>query len=56
MSRRARLALPDVPLYIIQRGKNRQACFYVDEDYRFYRDWLREHADKQAAAFTPTFL
>ena len=46
MPRRARLALPNVPLHIIQRGNNRQACFYAEEDYRFYLDWLREHADK----------
>ena len=46
MPRRARLALPNVPLHIIQRGNNRQACFYADEDYRFYLDWLREYADK----------
>ncbi len=46
MPRRARLALPNVPLHIIQRGNNRQACFYADQDYRFYLDWLREHADK----------
>ncbi|RFC34098.1 MAG: hypothetical protein DID90_2727554819 [Candidatus Nitrotoga sp. LAW] len=38
MPRRARLALPNVPLHIIQRGNNRQACFYADEDYRFYLD------------------
>lgn len=46
MPRRARLALPNVPLHIIQRGNNGQACFYADADYRFYLDWLREHADK----------
>lgn len=46
MPRRARLALPNVPLHIIQRGNNRQACFFADEDYRFYRDWLSEHATK----------
>jgi putative transposase len=46
MPRRARLALPNVPLHIIQRGNNRQACFYANEDYRFYLDWLREYADK----------
>ncbi|MGF1545802.1 MAG: transposase [Thiotrichales bacterium] len=40
------MALPNVPFHIIQRGNNRQACFYADEDYRFYLDWLREHADK----------
>lgn len=46
MPRRARLSLPNVPQHIIQRGNNRQACFYADEDYRFYLDWLREHAGK----------
>lgn len=46
MPRRPRLVLPNVPLHIIQRGNNRQACFYADEDYRFYLDWLREHAAK----------
>ena len=46
MPRRARLALPNVSLHIIQRGNNRQACFFADEDYRFYLDWLTEHAAK----------
>jgi putative transposase len=46
MPRRARLVLPNVPLHIIQRGNNRQACFFADEDYRFYLDWLAEHASK----------
>jgi REP element-mobilizing transposase RayT len=46
LPRRARLSLPHVPLHIIQRGNNRQACFFADEDYRFYLDWLSKHADK----------
>ncbi|MDO9598384.1 MAG: transposase [Azoarcus sp.] len=46
MPRRARLALPGVPLHIIQRGNNRQACFFADEDYRFYLEWLGEYAAK----------
>ena len=46
MPRRARLALPGVPLHLIQRGNNRQACFFADEDYRFYLDWLGDHAGK----------
>ena len=46
MPRRARLVLPNVPLHIIQRGNNRQACFFADEDYRFYLDGLTEHAGK----------
>lgn len=46
MPRRARLALPGVPLHLIQRGNNRQACFFADEDYRLYLDWLAEYAGK----------
>jgi putative transposase len=38
--------LPNVPLHIIQRGNNRHACFYADEDYRRYLDWLHQYADK----------
>ncbi|MDP1613218.1 MAG: transposase [Sulfuritalea sp.] len=44
MPRRPRLALPNVPLHIIQRGNNRQACFVADEDCRFYLDWLHDYA------------
>ncbi|SCX86773.1 transposase [Nitrosospira sp. Nsp13] len=46
MPRRARLVLPNIPLHIIQRGNNRQACFFTDEDYSIYLDWLAEHASK----------
>jgi len=46
MPRRPRLSLPGVPLHIIQRGNNRQACFFADEDFRFYLDWLGEYAAK----------
>lgn len=46
MPRRARLSLPNVPVHIIQRGNNRQACFFADEDCRNYLDWLGEYAGK----------
>ncbi len=46
MPRRPRLAPPGVPLHLIQRGNNRQACFFADEDYRFYLEWLTEYASK----------
>jgi putative transposase len=35
-----------VPLHLIQRGNNRQACFFATEDYRFYLDWLMKYAGK----------
>lgn len=46
MPRRARVTLPGIPLHVIQRGNNRQPCFFADEDYRFYLDWLGEYAEK----------
>lgn len=46
MPRRPRLVLPDVPMHVIQRGNNRQACFVATEDYLRYLDWLGEYADR----------
>jgi len=36
--------MPGVPVHIIQRGNNRQACFYADEDYQLYLEWLQDYA------------
>ena len=36
MPRKPRLSLAGAPQHIIQRGNNRQATFFVDEDFRFY--------------------
>ena len=44
MPRRARIILPNTPMHLIQRGNNRQACFFADEDYQFYLEWLAEYA------------
>ncbi|MEQ1601371.1 MAG: transposase [Methylophilaceae bacterium] len=46
MPRRPRIILPNVPQHLIQRGNNRQACFYADEDYLSYLEWLKEYSDK----------
>lgn len=43
MPRRSRIIVPGVPLHIIQRGNNRQACFFAEDDYLFYLDWLAEY-------------
>src|SRR5687767_13304379 len=42
MPRRARLRLAGLPLHLIQRGNNRSACFYADEDYALYLHHLKE--------------
>jgi putative transposase len=50
MPRRPRIIIPGTPLHIIQRGNNRQACFFTDEDYLFYLDWLKEYSKKSKCA------
>lgn len=50
MPRRARLLLPSVPLHLIQRGNNRSACFYAEEDYLFYLDNLKLQAEQHGCA------
>lgn len=44
MPRRPRIVVPNIPLHIIQRGNNKQACFFSNEDYLFYLQWLEEYA------------
>jgi len=49
--RRPRLRVADVPFHVIQRGNNRQACFFRDEDYQRYLDDLRTQARKDVSEF-----
>lgn len=42
MPRRPRIQLDGVPLHIVQRGHNREPCFYGEEDYQSYLHWLSE--------------
>jgi len=44
MPRRSRHFIPGIPLHIIQRGNNRQACFFRERDYIIYLDKLREYS------------
>ena len=46
MARLPRIDLADVPQHIIQRGNNRQACFFAAEDYRVYLKSLLLAAQK----------
>ena len=46
MARLARLNLPGVPQHVIQRGNNRDACFYEEQDYKVYLDKLKEYSRK----------
>jgi putative transposase len=42
MPRRPRIHLAGLPLHIVQRGHNREACFFTEDDYHTYRHWLGE--------------
>jgi putative transposase len=42
MPRRSRIHLAGLPLHIVQRGHNREACFFAEDDYHAYRHWLGE--------------
>ena len=46
MARLPRISPPGIPVHLIQRGNNRQACFISEEDHSAYADWLKEYARK----------
>lgn len=46
MPRGPRLVLPDVPLHLVQRGVNRQPCFFAPRDYADYLRLLSVFADE----------
>jgi putative transposase len=50
MPRRPRIHLPGLPLHIVHRGHNRDACFFAEEDFQAYRHWLGEALKESGAA------
>lgn len=42
MPRRTRIHIDGLPLHIVQRGHNRAACFFDDQDRHAYLGWLHE--------------
>ena len=44
MARKPRFQLPGIPQHIVQRGNNREPCFYTDDDYHRYLHDLYEAA------------
>jgi len=40
MARKPRIFLPGVPQHVVQRGNNREPCFFSEEDYRYYLECL----------------
>lgn len=50
MARLPRLSLPEIPQHVIQRGNNRSACFFAEDDYRYYLDCLQDAAERYGVA------
>lgn len=46
MPRQPRVFMEGMPCHVIQRGNNRQACFFDVSDYEFYLECLQEGSDK----------
>ena len=46
MARLERITPVGIPVHIVQRGNNRQACFVSDEDYGAYAGWLKDYSKK----------
>ena len=40
MPRKPRMYMAGMPCHVIQRGNNREACFFSEQDYLFYLDCL----------------
>ncbi len=47
MPRRPRVHLDGVPLHLVQRGHNRGACFFDEQDYLAYLGWLGEALERE---------
>jgi len=50
MPRKPRMYLPGIPCHIIQRGNNREACFYAEQDYQFYLECLADACRRYGVA------
>lgn len=50
MPRPTRIDIPGIPQHIIQRGNDRQPCFFADADYLRYRADVREIALREGCA------
>ncbi len=50
MARKPRIDLGGLTYHLVQRGNNRDACFYAEQDYRFYLDCIEQASDKYEVA------
>jgi len=50
MARLERLTPVNIPVHVILRGNNRQACFVCNDDHGFYAGLLKEYSKKYKVA------
>ena len=50
MPRKPRMYLPDLPFHIVQRGNNRDATFFAEQDYHFYLECLYDASIRYGVA------
>ena len=50
MPRRARMYVPGLPYHVVQRGNNREACFFAIDDYQYYLTLLTDLLPKYGVA------
>jgi len=50
MARLPRLNLPGIAQHVVQRGNNKQVCFFTEQDYLVYLSELKEYSQKYAVA------
>lgn len=50
MARLPRLNFPGIPQHVVQRGNNREVCFFAEEDYAVYLDQLKKYTQKYHVA------
>ncbi len=50
MPRKPRMYMAGIPCHVIQRGNNRNACFYREDDYLFYLDCLSDACQRYGVA------
>ena len=46
MARLPRLNIPNIPQHVVQRGNNRQVCFFQKQDYTVYLNKLKEYSQQ----------
>lgn len=49
MPRRRRMYLPGIPVHVVQRGHNREACFFSAECFQYYKESLKEALGRYSA-------